>query len=596
MAMRLRLIRLRLRRRLHSSQRQVEGFSTKTEAQIEKHLFRRFSRLHKVRRFVIVWCLLLVSLIVIVASQTYLLSSYYQTLKPVAGGIYNEGVIGTFTTANPLYATNDVDSTVSHLIFSSLFKYDSNNQLTSDLAASYTVNSKGSVYTVKLKPNLTWEDGQPLTAKDVVFTYKLIQNPDAQSPLLSSWQGIDVSSPDPQTIVFKLPDPLASFSNNLTNGIVPQHLLKNVPPEELRSANFNTVDPIGSGPFTWQTIAVSGNDPTNAIEQISLAPFSEYNGGSPKLTAFSVHAYADRNQLIRDFKSGKLNGAVGLNEVPSDVAKMSNLKVHNLILTAGVYTFYKTTSGVLSDQTVRTALNEAVDTNKILKNLSFKSTSVDEPILKDQLAYNQEYKQAGYNIAAANNALNQDGWVLNKNGVRVKNNQPLDFALTVAMTPEYISDAEQLQNYWKQVGASVQLVKEDQTDFSQTLQSHEYDAILYGISIGTDPDVYVYWDSSQADIRSTSRLNLSEFKDSTSDVSLQAGRTRLSPSLRIIKYQPFLKQWQALSPALGLYQPRLLYLTNGTVFGLSSGNINNNSDRFSNVQNWEINEAKVTDK
>ncbi|HXE10117.1 MAG TPA: hypothetical protein VN554_01700, partial [Verrucomicrobiae bacterium] len=131
--------------------------------------------------------------------------------------------------------------------------------------------------------------------------------------------------------------------------------------------------------------------------------------------------------------------------------------------------------------------------------------------------------------------------------------------------------------------------------FQSTLTSHGYDAVLNGIAIGVDPDVFVYWDSSQADVRASHRLNLSEYKSPTADTALEAGRTRIDPALRVIKYKPFLQSWQQDAPAVGLYQPRLLYLTNGPVAGLSDSAISTPTDRFINVQNWEIRQAKVTD-
>jgi peptide/nickel transport system substrate-binding protein len=593
--MRLRLIRLRLRRRLHVGQKQVEDIGHQAEVGIERHFFRRFYRLEKVRRFVIAWICLLVLVIGGLATQTYLLNGYFQTLQPVPGGIYNEGVVGTFTTANPLYATNDVDTTISHLLFASLFHFNDQNQLVGDLASGYQVDTKGTTYTVQLKPGLTWQDGRPLTAQDVVFTYHLIQNPDAQSPLISSWQGITVSATGPLTITFKLPDPLASFPNDLINGIVPEHLLANIPATEMRSATFNTSNPVGSGPFSWQSIQVIGNDPTNAVEQVSLVPFADYQGGKPKLQEFVVHAYASDDQMVSAFKAGQLNGAEGLSEVPDSLSNAKNLQVHNLLLTAGVYVFFKTSAGVLANQPVRSALIQAVNQEQIINELGYPTHAVNEPLLEGQLAYNPAYKQPSYNLAAAAALLDSSGWTLNKDGVRTKDGQNLDFTLTVADSPEYQQVATELQGYWQKLGVKVNLQIEDDSDFSGSLQDHDYDAILYGISIGTDPDVFVYWDSSQADVRSASRLNLSEYKNATADESLEEGRTRLDPALRVLKYIPFLQSWQQDVPALGLYQPRLLYLTNGPVFGLNDHTINSNTDRFSNVQNWEINESRVTD-
>jgi len=184
------------------------------------------------------------------------LKQYYQVQRPSPGGMYSEGIEGTFTTANPLYAVNDVDTSVSRLLFASLLTYGEQNQLTGDLADHWSANANGTVYTVHLRPNLTWHDGRLLTSADVVFTYQTIQNPDAQSPLLTSWQGVKIAATDSRTVTFTLPNPLSSFPYSLTNGIVPMHILGSLIAADLRSAAFNTADPIGSGPFAWGTIGV----------------------------------------------------------------------------------------------------------------------------------------------------------------------------------------------------------------------------------------------------------------------------------------------------------------------------------------------------
>ncbi|HEY1646265.1 MAG TPA: hypothetical protein VGF75_07975, partial [Candidatus Saccharimonadales bacterium] len=178
---------------------------------------------------------------------------------------------------------------------------------------------------------------------------------------------------------------------------------------------------------------------------------------------------------------------------------------------------------------------------------------------------------------------------------RENGGQPLAFNLTISNSPEYLKVANELKGYWQKLGAQVNLIAEDPSDFGTILEDHGYQAILYGISIGIDPDVFVYWDSSQAQANSSTYLNLSEWKNSSADESLEEGRISLNPSLRAAEYQGLLSAWQQDLPALGLYQPRLLYLTNGTVFGLNGNTINTNTDRFNNVWNWEIDEAKVTD-
>jgi peptide/nickel transport system substrate-binding protein len=590
------LFRMRFRKRYRRSQKQVEAFSAQTEQTIERQFLGRFNKLRQVRRFVIGWLLLLVLLIGGVLVQTVLLSGYFQSYRPVPGGIYTEGVLGRFTTANPLFATTDFDVTVSHLIFNGLLTYNAQARLVNDLSSGYSVDAKGTTYTVHLKPNLTWQDGKPLTAKDVAFTYQTIQNPDIKSPLLGSWQGITIAAPNPTTVTFKLPGVLASFPYNLTTGIVPQHLLTSIPPADLRSADFNTMRPVGSGAFAWQTIQVSGSDANDQQEQIALLPFKGYQGGKPKLQEFIVRSYSNPNRLANDLKSGQITAAEGLSTVPAHLANTKAVIQHSFLLSAANMVFLKTSSGQLADKTVRQALVSSTNVPAIVASLSYMTRAVREPLLQGQLAYDPSTTQSGFDLKHANALLDQDGWVMGQNGIRAKDGKPLKFTLTASDSPEYRAVCKLVQRQWRTSGVDLQLQFQDSINFQSTLSSHQYDAVLYGISIGADPDVFVYWDSSQADVRSANRLNLSEYKNPIADNALEAGRTRLSPELRVIKYKPFLQAWQQDAPAVGLYQPRILYLTNGAVAGLTDHPINSATDRFDNVQNWEIRQAKVTNQ
>jgi peptide/nickel transport system substrate-binding protein len=594
--MRIRLIKLRFRRRIRKGQQQVEDLGLQAEQEIDRHLFGRFENLKHIRRFLLGWVGLLLLLIAGVLAQNSWLSGYYQTLRTVPGGIYNEGVVGKFTNANPLYATSDADLTASRLVFAGLFTYDNKGRLVGDLASGYSVDVHHTTYTVRLKPHLTWQDGQPLTSNDVLFTYQSIQNPDAQSPLQSGWRGITVSAPDANTVIFKLPGALASFPYNLTNGIVPRHLLAGVPPSDLRSADFNTVRPVGAGPFAWQAVTVTGNgDPDKTGVEIALTPFSGYQGGTPKLQKFVVQVFATDSQLTRAFASHQLTAAEGLDNVPAGLAHDKSMVQNSLLLRAANMVFFKTTgTSVLADPQVRQALVRGANVPHIMAGLDYPTRSVREPLLTGQLGYDPALAQSGFNQKAAEQLLDTDGWLPGKDGSRSKAGKPLAFTLTASDTPEYRHDARELQQQWQAIGVQLHVQLQAAADFQSTLAYHSYDALLYGISIGVDPDVFVYWDSSQADIRSANRLNFSEWKNPAADAALEAGRSRLDPNVRIVKYKPFLQAWQQDAPGLGLYQPRFLYLTNGPVNGLTNGTLNTPTDRFDNVQNWEISQAKVT--
>ncbi|HMH31122.1 MAG TPA: ABC transporter substrate-binding protein, partial [Methylomirabilota bacterium] len=374
-----------------------------------------------------------------------------------------------------------------------------------------------------------------------------------------------------------------------------KHLLDKIPPADLRSADFNTVHPVGAGPFAWQAVAVKGDsDPRHAQQQIALKAFADYQGGQPKLQKFIVHVYADEAELTKAFESNQLTAAEGLNSIPPELVNNDGVQQHNLPLRAANMVFFKTTSGVLADQAVRQALVRSANVPSIVAKLGYPARLVREPILLGQVAYDKSLAQPGFDLNAAKTLLDNAGWTASKEGVRSKAGQPLAFVLTAPDTQEARFVAKQLQAQWRGLGAKVTVLFLRTSDFQNALTYHSYDAILNGISIGDDPDVFVYWDSSQADIRSANRLNLSEYKNPTADSSLEAGRTRSEPKLRVIKYKPFLEEWQKDAPALGLYQPRVIYLTNGFVNGLSDQPINTATDRFDNVQNWQIREAKVT--
>lgn len=595
--MQTRRLRVSWRKRLRKSQRQVEDIGLQAEETIDEHLLGRLDRLMPVRRFVITWLGAMLVIMGIVFIQYIDLSSYYQKVKTVPGGIYVEGSSGTYTNANPIYATTDPDNTISSLIFAGLFKDGPDGKLVGNLASGYTTSDNGKIYTVTLKPNLTWQDGRPLTSSDVVFTFNTIENPDAQSPLFSDWQGINVSAPNPRTVVFKLPDVLASFPYELTTGIIPKHILDQVPVADLRTTNFDTIKPVGSGPFAWQAIQViNGNNPANEEVEIALKPFSGYNGGKPKLNEFVEDIYADQSQLVAAFKDNSLTAMEATTPPAASVQDKSGVIKHNFIERDATMVFFKTTSGELSDPNIRTALVEGANVPAIIKHLGYQTKEVNEPLLMDQLAYNPSYAQPKFNVEAAIAKLQSDGWTTIKDGVRYKANQPLTFTLSAANTAENRLVTSMLKNQWAKIGLDLNVQLLDPVDLLNDLNEHNYDAVLTSISIGVDPDVFVYWDSAEADIRSATRLNFSEFSSTTADESLQAGRTRLNTLLRVIKYEPFLKAWQQAEPALGLYQPRLLYLTNGPVGGLNNQELSTPTDRFENVQNWEIREAKVTIK
>ncbi len=594
-----RTLKTRLRKLFRLRKKQVEAISSKAEDQLERNFVKKFDRLQPVGRFVSGWLLLVVLLIGCVIVQTRALGGYHKSLQPVAGGIYSEGIVDAYTNANPLYATGEANSAVSKLLFASLFKYDTKNNLVGDLAENIQADPTGKRYTVKLKPDLIWHDGKPLTATDVVFTYRTIQNPDVQSPLNVSWQDVTVTAKDNRTAVFELPNPLSSFPDSLTTGIIPQHMLKGVAADNLRSAPFNTISPIGAGPYMLKTVEVSGNSPSTRQEKIALVPFEKYHDGAPKISSFIIRTFPNDQSMLRSYRDKTLTAMVGLSaaKLPEDLRSDTGVQQMSMPLTAANMVFFKTTAGVLQEAPVRQALVAAADVDKVTTHLPKPVLPVRSPLLQSSPGYDPKYEQKYEGPEKAAALLTQAGWQMQPNGIRAKAGKPLTFRLYAQKAPEYETITKQLQQQWKTIGVDAQVFLQEAGDLGTTVAGsgngtgHSYDALLYGISLGVDPDEYVYWHSKQADIRAAAWLNFSEYKSPVADAALEAGRTRTDPGLRAVKYQPFLQAWQKDAPALGLYQPHFAYVTRGQVFGLSERTLTQPTDRFNTVEQWMIRRA-----
>ncbi len=587
--------RLRIRRTFRRRQKLVQTATTNAGNTFEDNFFGRLERLFDVQRFIIGWVFLLVTATVLTVLQTIGLGQYYLRLGPVAGGIFQEGMVGVYSNANPIYATGPVDTNISRLVFAGLFKFDNKNRLIGDLATKYDVDESGRTYTVHLNPKATWHDGAKLTSKDVVFTYKLIQNPDAKSPLLYSWQGITVSAPNEKTVVFKLPNALTAFPYSLTNGIVPEHILKKVPAQKLRADRFNTSSPVGAGPFRWNTLQLGSESSLNEAKTlISLKPFDDYIGGKPLLDGFVIHVYEDEDALLAAYASRTVQAITGLSSIPKEISNDSTNTVYNFSTTAANYLFFKISEPPFNDSAVRKALIASVDQNAIIRRLGVKLKPVKSPLLRSQTSYyNKAYEQRTNDIAKARTMLDEEGWKKGPDGVRSKDNRKLILQVTAEDTQENHTVLSALKEYWSLVGAQTAAVLLPATDFQSSLETHSYSALLYGVSIGPDPDVFVYWDSSQSDPRSPNRLNFSEYKSATADSALEAGRTRQDVAVRAVKYESFLKAWQEDAPALGLYQPNSLYVSRGKIAGLTERVINTDADRYYSVSQWSIKTGNI---
>jgi peptide/nickel transport system substrate-binding protein len=285
----------------------------------------------------------------------------------------------------------------------------------------------------------------------------------------------------------------------------------------------------------------------------------------------------------------------GLEAIPEELASDKSIQAYATPLSSAVMAFFNNSRPILNDKTIRRAFVSGVDRNQLPALFNYPISLVDAPLLHGQLGYEPTLTQLGYDPAAANQMLDQAGWTRNESGQRVKNGQPLQLSLSSQDTVQYSKVAQFLQREWAKLGVKLVVHYYSGEDLqSSVISNHDYDILLYGISIGVDPDVFAYWDSSQASISSQGHLNLSEYKSTAVDQALQAARTRSDPAVRIPKYRTLLTNWVQDAPALALYQPDYIYITRGPVFGYQRKADTGVNDRFYNVNQWMVRQQKQT--
>ncbi len=577
--------RLKARRIFRSRKRQAGEFADTASKGIDKHVFKRIQNFAEVARFSIAWALLVIVLIGSVTYQTRGLEKYYLSYQPVAGGIYNEGMVGTFTNANPLFASNSVDLSVSRLIFNSILTYNTHGELVNDLAENVQKSDDGLTYTITLKSNVYWQDGEQLVSDDVVYTYQAIQNPDTRSPYNLSWRDIKVEAVDQRTVRFTLPSPLNSFPLSITNGIVPKHILGKVAFGQLRSSDYNA-SPIGSGPF--RLIAIERvDDITSSVkkQRIELQANGTYFKGKPKLDVFVLHTYATDTEMSDALVDHILDGEVSSDYPKQLLEEHSSFKLLSSTMLGGTYVFMKTTDDTLASKELRQALVMGTDMKKVLSTLPYPVRQLRSPLLPTHIGYDASLDQLESDIAGANAKLDALGWTRNSTDIRTKDGKQLELSIATLQDSDLALVATALQSQWSQdLGVKLSVVLKSTTDNQTAILQHGYQMMLYGISMGADPDVYAYWHSSQA---INERFNLSLYRSADADAALEAGRTRPDAALRAAKYRPFLSSWRDDAPAIGLYQPVSFYVTTGSLNGFDARSFNSVSDRFYEVEKWQ---------
>lgn len=556
-----------------------------TSSHIQKHLTKRAKRTKGVKRFMFGWIVLVSLVVLFTAVFAMQLRSQRLVSAPASGGVYTEGIVGRVNSLNPLFSSGSVDDSVTKLIFNSLLKYDTDGSLVGDLASSWSVDKTKKVYTINLRDNVTWHDGEPFTAADVVYTIMTIQDETTKSNLRSNWNSIKVSAEARYKVKITLPAAFSPFPHSLTVPIVPEHLLKDSV-GSLRTAPFSA-SPVGTGPFVFSSLQTSQRGHT-----VELRKNTAYFNGTPQLDGFSVKTYEKPEDLSAAVSRREVNAAVGLGL--SEVGRLDNdsgIEISTMPLNSGVYAFFNTTRAPLTDTKIRRALVYATDRASFIREFGAKYASLNSVLLPSQVGYNPSHQQVSDRRKAAS-LSKESGWNLSRETrLLTKRGKTLDITIKTLDTAEYRKVSQILKSQWGSIGVkvSVEYLSSDQLQ-QIALNDRDYDVLLYGITLGHDPDVYAYWHSSQA---RTGGLNFSQWKSSLADTSLEIARSRDNTRLRIARYNAFQSEWNSKAPAAALYQPQSFYAHHRNAAGIVGFHANTINDRLTNVEDWTINTRAV---
>ena len=152
-----------------------------------------------------------------------------------------------FDGLNPILEETNVDA----LLFRGLFRFDENNEPTADIAESFSVSDDKLTYTFKLREDVQFHDGEPLTAEDVIFTIESVIDDKNASFLKSDFLEVEsLNEIDDYEFELKLKRPFTPILDKLTLPILPKHAFEGV---EMLTAEFNS-HPIGTGPYQFDQL------------------------------------------------------------------------------------------------------------------------------------------------------------------------------------------------------------------------------------------------------------------------------------------------------------------------------------------------------
>lgn len=425
-----------------------------------------------------------------------------QTQPPAPSGpvILHEGWTENPDTLNPAYAYLTQSYTVFDLIYNPLTTEGLDGKYVGGLAKDWSVAADNLTWTIHLKDNIKWHNGQAFKADDIVWAINAVmENPDWWSSTSNYANGFtEVTAPDDKTVQIVTEYPIGNMEYRLSflYALYPPDFKDYKSAEDLQ--NFNNFEAIGTGPFKINVF-----DPDKGI--LILDANKDYFDGAPKIDQLIFQKFDTADALIQALKVGDIEV---VNEVPATAFEsIKGFEGVEAVAQEGRYFNEVVLNSVadtndpapkrnpaITDPAVRLAIASAINKQDIvdvvLQGIGTPGDTIVPPTLGGGFWHNPNIKEVAFDIAAANKILDDAGYKLGSDGVRAKGSERLEFRVQFpTQNPVYPRIADMLATNLKQIGiqADVEAVDTDSLTAAMT-PTGDYDIVIWGWGPDPDPD------------------------------------------------------------------------------------------------------------
>ncbi len=406
---------------------------------------------------------------------------------------------------NPGVAWLEASYTIFELVYNSMYELKLDGTFAPDLAERVSVSDDALTYTYVIKKGIKWHDGQPLTAKDIAFTYNLYLTHTDFATLNSYTEHfVSIEAPDDNTVIITVDRPVPNMESKLVFlYVLPEHIWKDHADD--KAAEFENLDMIGSGPFKMEEYV--------ANEFVRLTANKDYYGAPPKVDEVVFQAFQNPDVMIQAIKTSQVDmitemphtGVAALKDVPN--VKVATGALLSPDLTDIIFNQVDpencpTADGgicsghpALRDKNVRLAMAYATDKQKLIDVVMLGFATPGIALIPDGLRewFNKDIKDFPYDVAKANKLLDDAGYKdANGDGIRdmPDGSRPLTFRLnwpgTSVVGPRM---GDLLSEMWKQIGISLELqAVEDDALTAKCCPALDYDIMIWGWVADPDPN------------------------------------------------------------------------------------------------------------